>query len=358
MKRFIALLLCTIIFICSFDSYRTYGVTENDLQQANEELDKLKKELSDLSSDLSDLTTALNDAGAKLNEIDNLILEKQAETDRINNDIDNYNREISNQYSAMSLRIKYLYENSSSDVLELIFEASDMSDLLNSIEYVAQISAYNQNKMDELNTIVADCDDKINELNTTIASLNSLKAEAAAETEKIKTLIAAKKEQISISSDKVDAAEKLALAYEKAVENQKLNQQQSQINNNPTGSGSYSGGYAYDETDVAMLAAIIECEAGNQSYQGMIAVGNVVMNRVSDSRFPNSIYGVLYSPNQFTPVASGRFAIVLARGAKEACVNAAKDALNGVTVVNALYFHMYRPSKDFGGTVIGDHVFY
>ena len=110
--------------------------------------------------------------------------------------------------------------------------------------------------------------------------------------------------------------------------------------------------------DVAMLAAIIECEAGNQSYEGKCAVGSVVINRVADPRFANSISGVIYAPYQFSPVASGRFAIVLARGANAACTQAAVDVLNGYININALYFHVYDSSVDVGGTVIGDHVFY
>jgi spore germination cell wall hydrolase CwlJ-like protein len=110
--------------------------------------------------------------------------------------------------------------------------------------------------------------------------------------------------------------------------------------------------------DVAMLAAIIECEAGNQSYEGKCAVGSVVINRVADPRFANSISGVIYAPYQFSPVASGRFAIVLARGANAACTQAAIDVLNGHININALYFHVYDSSVDVGGTVIGDHVFY
>ena len=57
-------------------------------------------------------------------------------------------------------------------------------------------------------------------------------------------------------------------------------------------------------------------------------------------------------------VASGRFAIVLARGANAACTQAAVDVLNGYININALYFHVYNSAVDKGGTVIGDHVFY
>lgn len=84
-----------------------------------------------------------------------------------------------------------------------------------------------------------------------------------------------------------------------------------------------------DSNDVAMLAALIECEAGGESYTGMVAVGAVVVNRVNSGSFPNSVSGVIYQSGQFTPVATGTFQSVLARGARSDCYAAAQAALAG-----------------------------
>lgn len=53
------------------------------------------------------------------------------------------------------------------------------------------------------------------------------------------------------------------------------------------------------------MASIINCEAGSEPYQGKVAVGIVVMNRVSSKSFPNSIKGVIYQKGQFSPVRNG-----------------------------------------------------
>ena len=66
---------------------------------------------------------------------------------------------------------------------------------------------------------------------------------------------------------------------------------------------------------------------------------------------------VLYQPNQFTPVKSGRFAIVLARGANAACRQAALQVLTGGSTIDALFFHVVREGET-GGTVIADHIFF
>lgn len=123
--------------------------------------------------------------------------------------------------------------------------------------------------------------------------------------------------------------------------------------------GADSGGQdapAESAGDLALLAALIECEAGGESYEGKLAVGSVVMNRVRSSRFPNSVVEVIYQKGQFSPVASGRFAAVLSRGASADSVRAAQECLAGNSTVNCLYF--CRNNGLVTGLVIGNHVFY
>ena len=107
--------------------------------------------------------------------------------------------------------------------------------------------------------------------------------------------------------------------------------------------------------DASLLAAIIYCEAGNQSYEGMVAVGAVVMNRVYSSSFPNSISEVIYQSGQFTPASSGVLASALANGVPSTCYDAAVAAMNGENPVgSALYFN----TGSGKGIKIGAHQFY
>jgi spore germination cell wall hydrolase CwlJ-like protein len=88
-----------------------------------------------------------------------------------------------------------------------------------------------------------------------------------------------------------------------------------------------------------------------------VAVGAVVMNRVKSSSFPTTILEVIYQNKQFSPVASGRFAVVLARGANETCYQAARDAMSGVSPVgDKLFFR--TPIAGLVGQKIGGHIFY
>lgn len=110
-----------------------------------------------------------------------------------------------------------------------------------------------------------------------------------------------------------------------------------------------------DSGDLAMLAALIECEAGGESYTGKVAVGAVVLNRVRSGSFPNDIAGVIYQSGQFSPVSSGKFQSVLSRGARSDCYEAAAAALAGESPVgNCLYFN----SGSGRGIQIGNQHFY
>lgn len=109
--------------------------------------------------------------------------------------------------------------------------------------------------------------------------------------------------------------------------------------------------------DVTLLAALIQCEAGNESYEGQLAVGAAVMNRVKSGRYPNSIYEVIYQPSQFPPATSGKVASRIASGVKASCLQAAQEAINGMdNTGGAMSFR--RASTGHPGVVIGNHVFY
>lgn len=116
----------------------------------------------------------------------------------------------------------------------------------------------------------------------------------------------------------------------------------------------------YDEDDLYWLSHIIYAESGNQPLEGKIAVGNVVMNRTKNPIFPDSIQGVIFQKNQFTPVKNGT--INLTPNAES--VLAAKLCLEGTVLLpTALYFNSAKRSswaaknKTYLAT-IGSHAFY
>ena len=109
-------------------------------------------------------------------------------------------------------------------------------------------------------------------------------------------------------------------------------------------------------SETALLAALIQAEAGSQPYEGQLAVGAVVMNRVRSGGYPNTVMGVITQPGQFPPATNGTVGAIASRGAKASCVRAAEAAINGETNVGGAT-HFGRVGKAVG-IVIGSHVFY
>lgn len=84
---------------------------------------------------------------------------------------------------------------------------------------------------------------------------------------------------------------------------------------------------ANSTSDVQLIARAINGEARGEPYEGQVAVGAVILNRVKSSKFPNTIAGVIYEPGAFTAVADGQINVPIEEGST--VVKAARDALNG-----------------------------
>ena len=123
---------------------------------------------------------------------------------------------------------------------------------------------------------------------------------------------------------------------------------------------SSSGSSGYSSNDRYLLAKVIYAEARGESYTGQVAIGAVVLNRVEDSRFPNTIAGVIYQPWAFTAVNDGQINLE----PNQTAYQAADDALNGWDPTYGSVYY-YNPatatSKWIWSTTyvtqIGNHIF-
>ena len=108
--------------------------------------------------------------------------------------------------------------------------------------------------------------------------------------------------------------------------------------------------------DTRLLAALIFCEAGIETYNGKLAVGAVVMSRVRSAAYPNTISGVIFASGQFTPAMNGKVARVYGGDIPESCWEAARAAINGETNVgDATHF---RRAGNHEGLLIDRQVFW
>ena len=153
-----------------------------------------------------------------------------------------------------------------------------------------------------------------------------------------------------VLTDTKNAAEEARQAYiKKQEEERKAAEEAARI------AAEKAAAEAAAQADKELLASLIFCEAGNQPYEGQVAVGAVVMNRVKSGSYPDSIADVIYQSGQFTPAMTGWLDSVLANGGyTESAMQAAEDALAGSNPVgDCLYF-----STGGWGMQIGDHFFH
>lgn len=128
---------------------------------------------------------------------------------------------------------------------------------------------------------------------------------------------------------------------------------------------------AYSDEDLKLLACLVHSEAGSQSYEGKLAVANVVLNRVKSSKYPSSIKNVIYHRGQFSVATSGSLKKQLnnyknySSNAQRLSIKAAKAALNGDNNIGKrLYFNSYKAAVAKGydrksnSVKLDDHLFW
>lgn len=381
--------------LASKDTGSSVEELERQREEQQSQLDSLKEYQINLSDELTELNNGLQEISNELADTQDEIAAKNVEIEAAESRIAELTTRSESQYEAMKKRVQYMYENGNQSYLELLLGASSFSDFLNRMEYAKSIYDYDRQELSDYQDTLAELKQQKEDLETAKEELLAAEQTKQEQKNKADSLVAAQQEKISAAkSDVADAETEIAdtdaeiarqKAYEEELETQKakedaarqeeikrqeeelINSQQpaaSDNNANPDGTSTgdnttgsdASGGGTVNASDVAMLAALIQCEAGGESYEGKLAVGSVVMNRVDSSYFPDTVVGVIYQSGQFSPVASGRFAVVLSSGADASCVQAATEVLAGTRTLNCLYFR--RNNGLINGTVIGNHVFY
>lgn len=384
-----------VAFLCSatmtFALATPYSFADEKETLENKTSD-LQSQLAGINQDLLKISDEISDTQMRVTIVNSEILRSEDELT-----ISQQNED--QQYENMKSRIKYMYENGNSNMLELLFSAESMSDFLNKADFIQNISQYDRDMLSELQNIHADIENQKMALQNQQASLNNLENELqqqqaalqqkADETSTDLAQFQAQLQQIREQEAAKAAAEAAAKAQQEAAAKA---QQQAQASanasssgnttssnttnnsgsansgssnpgssnsgNNASGGSTNNSGSSANKSDLDLLAAIIQCEA-YQNYDSLLAVATVIMNRVYDSRFPNSISGVVYAAGQFEPAFSGRLEYVLNAGPTSLSYQVAQDAINGARLAEVAdcYYFLYA-GTGHSGINIGGNVFF
>lgn len=375
-------ILAALVVFCCLSATTVYAtVTKEDIQdakdqvnniqqkvdEAEKELDKHNDKKNELEGDLKNLNKNLNTLAGEIGDLEEDIEKKQAEIAVTTTELEAAEARSAKQYEDMKLRIQFMYENGNTSLLSMFLESDSMSAFLNQTEYVASINTYDREKLEEFQQLQEEIAEQKSVLEAEEQELLALREEMETKRKQVNSLIAATEKNISETNQVIASAEdekkelEEQLAYwekvERELEAKKLEQDLKLWEEIQGMEGGWTTGeYSPAEGEAYLLAAIIQCEAWGEPYEGKLAVGSVVMNRVFHSKFPNTITGVIYQTNQFAPVASGRLAYRLEAGVVDDCKRAALEVLNGNITNNCLFFRTVIPG--INGTVIGNHIFY
>lgn len=356
--------------------------TENKLGETEQNLDRLNEQKDSLQGTLNTLNTELSQVSNNLSDLEGKISDKESEIEEANRRIEEANQDLElaitlkdEQYARMKQQIKFMYEKSNSLYMELLFSAGNFADFLNKNNYIEQLSQYEQKQLEEFKAAqeaierkAAELEQAKKELEQDKAELDEYKVQVVAEQGRVSGLVSQTSNSITATASQISEAEAEALAYEQKLKEQeqnltalraKLAEEIRMAELAAQSSWRDISEVSFADGDRYLLANLIYCEAGGESYSGQVAVGSVVINRVLSSVYPDTITGVIYQSGQFSPVASGRLALALAEGrATGSCYQAADEVMKGTTNVgNCVYFR--TPVEGITPKyTIGGHIFY
>lgn len=341
--------------------------TENQKNAQEENITNMEEAQSGLEGELNSLNSQLAEVSSNLEEIENNIIAKNEEIETTQAELEEAKATEERQYLCLKKRIQYSYEKRSISYLEAILSADSLGEVLNMTEYFTQMASYDQEMLAAYQAAREAVEEKEAQLQSDMDQLEEMQASAEAEHDRFSGLISQTQSSISAYSDQIASAEAQveALEAQMAAQDENIAALQKQLEEEirksrlaAQSSWRDISEVTFTEDDRYLLANLIYCEAGGEPYEGQVAVGAVVINRVLSSVFPNTVSGVIYQSGQFEPVSTGRLALALAENrATDSCYRAADEAMSGYSNVGTCVFFR-TPIPGLTGINIGGHVFY
>lgn len=194
-------------------------VQADELSDARKKQEELEQQKEDAEAQKKDLSAQLDNIIQEMTEAQEKLDAKQVEIQLAQDELDEARINESQQYNAMKLRIKYMYENGSTGFLEILLEADSIGDFLNKAEYIQEITNYDRNMLKEFQKIVKDVEEKEAKLKEEEAELVAMQNELSGKQEEVEQLLASTNTEISSLEKEIgDNAEKLQTLIARAEE--------------------------------------------------------------------------------------------------------------------------------------------
>ena len=196
-------------------------VGSSDLSNAQKELNELKEQLEkaegivnsledsrdDVKGKISKLNKSMISISAKITELENMLIAKNEQIDETLLQLDEAQKTADKQYEDMKLRIRYMYENGQNSYLETLLSSENLSDFLNSAEYINQIQQYDRQKLDEYKNTVAEIAAFEQQLEAERTELETLKKDVESEKKRVASVLAERENELAVIKSDLDNAQ-------------------------------------------------------------------------------------------------------------------------------------------------------
>lgn len=347
---------------------------QQDLAVTEEKLNGLRQVRDDYEGEMNVLNEEMQLVADHLAVLETKIDLKQMQIEETQLELEAATERRISQYESMKARIRFLYEGGATNMLELMLTAENFADFLNYADYMDELLSYDRLMLDEYISTENEITAAGEALQAELAELDELRADIGRQQDRVSELMSKTAVRISQTDESITAVNAQADAFEQNVNDKtqevadateeyrkiKAKYEEELRLSRLAAQSSWRdiSEVQFEENDRYLLANLIYCEAGGEPYEGQVAVGAVVINRVLSSVYPDTVTGVIYQRHQFSPVDYGTLANALnVNKATDSCYRAADEAMAGRTNVgNCVYFRTPIPGLE--GIRIGGHIFY
>jgi len=253
-KRTKRMLSGGLIFIMSFGM--VINVNATTIDEAQQKADALEQQKSTAEAEKNSLNTQLNTILGEMEDAQTKLADKQTEIEKAEEALVQAKVEENTQYQSMKKRIKYMYENGNSQVIELLMESENIGEFLNKAEYISQISEYDRDMLDEFQAVVKEVEAEEAALQTEYEELEVLRDDLLVKQSNLESLLSEKNLQISdlekqigdnaaLLQDLIAQAEAERLKQEQAAAAAAAAAQQAAQQQAAQNSGNSGGGSSY-----------------------------------------------------------------------------------------------------------------
>lgn len=228
-RKGIAALLVLALLVSGYQT-----VVASTLEDAEQKKEEAEENLDEVNQQIAGIQSAQNSLQAEMQNYDNQMMQlltdmeilkgdietQELEIEQANADLETARMEEQQQYDAMKLRIQYMYENGDSSIWTAIVGSQNMTDLLNRVEYVSDVYAYDRDMLANYQDVVQQVEDLTELLENEMAEMEELELSYQEQQASLEQIIAAKQAEMADFDSQLASAQNLASQYAQTIRQQ------------------------------------------------------------------------------------------------------------------------------------------